>query len=152
MRPDTVRFVKKRDALPHQLWYITCGADGGWRGEEYWHWTVLVTREEPGGWSACGVAGGGVGDGPVRGHAWANLGGDWGRGGFRAGGTVEDAGKGVARVRLTDAEGRTFEDTVDDGVVLFISDEPVAMPMRVDLYNAEGRVVGRDDWGFGPAR
>jgi len=67
---------------------------------------------------------------------------------LRAGGTVEDAGKGVARVRLTDVEGRTFEDTVDDGIVLFLSDEPVAMPMRVDLYDAESHVVGTDEWGF----
>jgi hypothetical protein len=36
-------------------------------------------------------------------------------------------------VRLTDSAGSTFEDTVDDGVVLFMSDEPVAMPMRVKM-------------------
>lgn len=67
---------------------------------------------------------------------------------FRAGGTVEDAGKEVSRVRLTDSEGRTFEDTVDGGVFLFMSDEAVAMPMRVDLFDGEGRVVGTDEWGF----
>jgi hypothetical protein len=147
MLPDTVRFLKKREAPPRQLWYVTFDADGGWRGEEHWQWTVLVTEEERGQWSAHGVAGG-SGDPPVCGSPWANLGGNWGREGFCAGGTVEDAGKGVARVRLTDAEGRAFEDTVDDGVVLFISDEPVAMPMRVHLYDAGGRVVGTDEWGF----
>lgn len=61
---------------------------------------------------------------------------------------MEDAGRGVSRVRLTDADGRTFEDTVEEGVVLFMSDEPVAMPMRLDLYDADGRVVGTDEWGF----
>jgi hypothetical protein len=94
------------------------------------------------------AGGGGVGDLPARGFPWANLGGNWGRDGFRAGGTVEDAGKGVSRVRLTDSQGRTFEDTVDDGVVLFLSDEPVAMPMRVDLLDAKGRGVATDEWGF----
>jgi hypothetical protein len=51
-------------------------------------------------------------------------------------------------VRLTDALGSTFEDTVDDGVVLFLSDEPVAMPMRVELLDTADRVVASDEWGF----
>jgi hypothetical protein len=145
--PDTVQFVKKKEAPPRQICYVTFATDRGWRGIVHWGWTVLATQEEPGRWSAHGVAGG-SGDPPVLGHPWANIGGNWGRQGFRAGGTVEDAGKGVARVRLTDADGRTFEDTVDDGVVLFLSDEPVAMPMRVDLLDASGRVVGSEEWGF----
>lgn len=145
--PDTVRFVKTRKAPHRQLWYVTCDADGGPRGEESWHWTVLVSHEERDRWRAHSVAGG-AGELPARGFPWANLGGNWGRDGFRAGGTVEDAGEEVTLVRLTDAEGRSFEDTVDDGVVLFISDEAVAMPMRVDLINAEGHVVGSDEWGF----
>lgn len=147
---DTVRFVKKRDAPPRQLWWVTYEADGGWRGIGHWRWTVMATQEEPGRWSAHGVAGGGgaKGDLPAKGHPWADLGGTWGRDGFRVGGTVEDAGKSLARVRLTDVEGRTFDDKVDHGIVLFLSDEPVAMPMRVDLYDADGRVVGTDEWGF----
>jgi hypothetical protein len=43
-----------------------------------------------------------------------------GQRGLRAGGTVEDAGAEITRVRLTDVEGRTFEDTVENGVVLFL--------------------------------
>lgn len=147
LMPDTVRFAKKREAPLRQLWYVTFDAHGGWRGNVHWHWTMLVTEEERGRWSAHGVAGG-SGDSPMRGYPWANIGGNWGRQGFRAGGTVEDAGKGVARVRLTDVEGRTFEDPVDEGVVLFMSDEPVTMPMRVDLFDADGRLVGSDEWGF----
>jgi hypothetical protein len=55
----------------------------------------------------------------------------------------------VARVRLTDVEGRTFEDRVHEGVVLFMSEQPVAMPMRVDLYDADGRLVGSHEWASG---
>jgi hypothetical protein len=33
-------------------------------------------------------------------------------------------------------------------VVLFISEEPVAMPMRVELYDADGGVVAIDEWGY----
>lgn len=146
---DTIRLVKKRGAPQRQLWYVTCNADGGSTGTEQWQWTVLVSHEDPDRWNVLAVAGGGgVGDLPARGFPWANLGGNWGDDGFRAGGTVEDAGKGVSRVRLTDAQGRTFEDTVDDGVVLFLSEEPVAMPMRVDLLDAAGRSVATDECGF----
>lgn len=146
---DTIQLVKMRGAPHRQLWYVTCNADGGSTGTEHWQWTMLVSHEDPDRWSAHGVAGGGgVGDLPPRGFPWANLGGSWGRNGFRAGGTVEDAGMGVSRVRLTDSQGRTFEDTVDEGVVLFLSDEAVAMPMRVDLLDAAGRGVATDDWGF----
>lgn len=150
VQPDSVRFVKNRAWPGRQLSYVSCDAEVGSSGTEPWHWTVLATEEAPGRWSAHGVAGGG-GRGDeclTRGSPWANLGGHWGRDGFRAGGAVEDAGRGVALVRLTDAEGRTFEDSVDDGVVLLMSDEPVAMPMRLDLFDADGRVVGTDEWGF----
>jgi hypothetical protein len=147
LRADTLRFVKKRGSPTRQLWYVTCDGEGGPKGRTRWHWTVLACQDEPGRWSAQGVAGG-SGDPPVRGRAWANLGGNWGPGGFSAGGTVEDSGQGVVRVRLTDAEGRTFEDTVDDRVVLFMSQEPVAMPMRVELYDADGRAVATEEWGF----
>jgi len=37
---------------------------------------------------------------------------------------------------------------VENGVVLFSSDEPVAMPMRVELIDSDGRVVNTDEWGL----
>jgi hypothetical protein len=119
----------------------------GSRGSERWRWTVEASRDDRGRWSANGIAGG-SGPAPLRGRPWADLGGNWGRRGLRAGGTVEDAGAKIARVRLTDVQGRTFEDTVQDGVVLFSSDEPVTMPMRLDLIGAEGRIVLTEEWGF----
>ena len=143
---DTIRLVKSRGGPDRQISYVTCG---GPRGTESWHWTVVASRGASGSWSVHGVAGGGgVGALPQRRVPWANLGGNWGRDGFRAGGTVEDAGKNVSRVRLTDARGRPFEDTVDDGVVLFMSEEPVSMPMHVDLLDVHGDVVASDEWGF----
>jgi hypothetical protein len=54
----------------------------------------------------------------------------------------------VSLVRLTDARGSSLEDTVDDGAVLFLSDEPVTMPMRLDILEAVGRVIASDEWGF----
>jgi hypothetical protein len=147
MRPETVRFVKRKHGQPGQIWYITCDADGGPRGTERWRWTVVVSRGDQGRWTADGISGG-SGEPCLRGRPCADLGGNWGRNGFRAGGTVEDAGAGIARVRLTDLEGHIFEDTVENGVILFSSDEPVAMPMRLELIDADGRVVYTDEWGF----
>jgi hypothetical protein len=147
MHPETVRFVRWRDLPPRQMCYVTCEANGGSRGAERWHWTVEASRDDQGRWSAQGVTGGSGGP-CLRGRPWANLGGNWGRRGFRAGGTVEDAGAGIARVRLTDRDGRRFEDAVENGVVLFSSDEPVALPMRLELIDVDGRVVESEEWGF----
>ena len=41
---------------------------------------------------------------------------------------VEDAGAGIARVRLTELEGRVFEGFVENGIVLFSSDDPSRCP------------------------
>jgi hypothetical protein len=147
MLPETVRFMKNRDLPPGQMWLITCEADGGSRGPERWRWTVEASQDDLGRWSANGIAGG-SGPAPLRGRPSTDLGGNWGRRGLRAGGTVEDAGAEIARVRLTDVQGRTFEDTVENGGVLFSSDEPVTMPMRLDLIDAEGRIVHTEEWGF----
>jgi hypothetical protein len=145
--PETFRVVKKRETSAGQLWYVACHMDEGRGQPRPWHWVVSVAKETPRRWKASGVTGG-SGDFPARRFPWANLGGSWGPRGLRAGGTVEDAGKGVARVTLIDAKGRVFEDTVDDGIVLFLSDEPVAMPMRVHLYDRQGGIVATDEWGF----
>ena len=147
MLPDTARIVKQRDIPPHQMSYVTCDADAGSRDIERWHWTVQASRDDRGRWIASGVTGG-SGPIPQRGRPWADLGGNWGQNGFRAGGTVEDAGAGIERVRLTDRNGRSFEDIVENGVVLFCSDEPVVMPMRLELVDDEGEVVDTDEWGF----
>jgi hypothetical protein len=147
MRPETVRVVKRRYEPPGQISYITCDADGSSRGTERWRWTVLAFRDHQGRLTAHGVSGG-SGEPCRRGRPCADLGGNWGRNGFRAGGTIEDAEAGVARVRLTDLEGHIFEDPVENDVVLFSSDEPVAMPMRLELIDSGGRVVDTDEWGF----
>jgi hypothetical protein len=146
MLPETVRFVKNRDLPAGQMWFITCEADGGSRGSERWRWTVEASQDERGRWSANGIAGG-SGPPPLRGHRRTSAGtGDSAGSGPAA--RSRTRGAEITSVRLTDVEGRTFEDTVENGVVLFSSDELVTMPMRLDLIDAEGRIVHTEEWGF----
>jgi hypothetical protein len=51
-------------------------------------------------------------------------------------------------VLLLPRQGPRLRGHGDDGIVPFMSEEPVAMPMRVDLYNREGVIVANDEWGF----
>jgi hypothetical protein len=62
-----------------------------------------------------------------------------------ANGEVIDNGFDVVRVRLVNDAGDVFEDTVQDGLVLFatIQDREVQWPMQAELYNRAGELVWR---------
>ena len=78
---------------------------------------------------------------PRRGYPLVNL----ARGGrdlIWAGGRVLDQGLGVIRVRVLSANNIVLEDTVQDGLVLFVTDQEVRGPLRVELYDRSGNVVG----------
>jgi len=62
---------------------------------------------------------------------------------FHAFSEIIDNGFGVTYVRLIDKTGRIMEDTVEQGLVLFISDQPLEQPVHAELYNADGRLVWR---------
>jgi hypothetical protein len=48
----------------------------------------------------------------------------------------------VARVRLTSRNGVVLEDTVDGGLVLFVTEAHVRVPVQVELYTSSGELVG----------
>src|SRR5260370_11614262 len=52
----------------------------------------------------------------------------------------------VVRVRLVNEAGDVFEDTVQDGLVLFatIQDQEVQWPLQAELYNRAGKLVWRE--------
>ena len=58
------------------------------------------------------------------------------------GGPVESdpAGK-VTWVRLISADGVILEDTVEEGVILFLAERPVDLPLSAELYDQTGRLV-----------
>jgi hypothetical protein len=62
--------------------------------------------------------------------------------GFWAGGFVRDNGFDVAQVRLISEQGLVFEDTVQDGIVLFVSDQNTSRPVRIEFYDHAGNLVG----------
>lgn len=55
---------------------------------------------------------------------------------------VKDNGQEVARVRLISANGILLEDSVDDGIVLFLDDRYIRTPLQAELYNSQGMLVG----------
>ncbi len=63
-----------------------------------------------------------------------------------ANGEVIDNGFDVVRVRLVNEAGDVFEDTVQDGLVLFatIQDQEVQWPLQAELYNRAGKLVWRE--------
>jgi hypothetical protein len=62
---------------------------------------------------------------------------------FFAYGTVIDNGYDIARVRLISTNGYVFEDTLEDGLLLFASHQKVIRPLQAELYNRAGELVCR---------
>ena len=79
---------------------------------------------------------------PNRSYPWVNLAGGWNRDLFWAGGRVLDNGLDVVRVRLISENGIVLEDTVQDRLALFVSNKWVERPLKVELYDRSGKMVG----------
>ena len=76
-----------------------------------------------------------------------NFGGWWGADGFCAGGDVIGTGSDQARhVRLSFVDGTTVEDSVDDGVVLFLVEHGVRLPATASILDANGTVIATQGW------
>src|SRR5215469_12418908 len=56
-------------------------------------------------------------------------------------GEVVDHGFDITRVRLISPNGVALEDTVQDGLVLLVSDQPIFTPLQAELYNRAGDLV-----------
>lgn len=106
--------------------------------------TCCVRQDGAGEWQFAGAAGGGADGSPRRGHPWVNLGGGgWPRQFYAGGHVLEQGGEVVARVRLRAANGAVLEDTVEDGVVLFLTDDEVRMPVSAELLDRSGHVLSQ---------
>ncbi len=142
--PSTIRFLKERVIPGRQVHAVTFESMMDGRRSNM-RLTVLLVQDENGAWQDRGRAGGGDDDGPIRDHPWASLGGRGWPDEFHAGGRVIDNGLDIACVRLITGNGLTMEDTVDDGSVLFITDQRVEPPIHAEFYDRSGVLVSRHE-------
>lgn len=140
--PATIRFLKGR-AIPGRQVHAVAFASlmHGRRFNEIW--SVEVLQDVTGAWHFCSGGGGAGDDGLIRDHPWVNLGGGGWPAQFHAGGRVVDNGFDIASVRLVTGNGLTMEDTVDDDLVLFVTDQRVEPPIHAELYDRSGALVSR---------
>lgn len=134
---STVRFVKERRIGAKQLHAVAFRTvDGQSRA-----FVIGTEQDKTGAWHVSGMAGGGGND-PHRERPWVNLAG-WGwPAAFYGGGKVSGKGCEAAnRVRLRFKNGVELEDTIDDGLVLFIADRAVNPPAAVDILDSAGLVI-----------
>ena len=131
--PKTVTFRKERAGVKQRIYAVSYSDTIG-----QVHFDVVGADQQPdGSWSAGGGAGG-SGNGPVRDKPWVNFGSWWGADLFCAGGLVIGAGADQAQfVELSFADQTTVEDTVDDGVVLFLIEHGVELPATANIFNAD---------------
>lgn len=138
-KTETIRFLQAREHPHCQLHEVRFEDETGRQDS----WLLCVRETTPGSWR---FAGGGnvgeIGHAPVRASAWANLAGGWNKELFWAGGRVLDNGLDVVRVRLTSKNGIQLEDTVQDGLALFVTDQWVERPVQVELYDRADTLVG----------
>ena len=142
--PATIQFLKERTLPGRQVHAVAL--DSPWDGRRLnMRFTVLLVQDENGVWQVRGGGGGAGDDGPIRDHPWASLGGGGWHDDFHAGGRVIDNGLDIAIVRLITGSGLMLEDTVDDGSVLFITDQRVEPPIHAELYDRSGALVSRHE-------
>ena len=137
-KAETIRFLQAREHPHCQLHEVRFEDETGRQD----HWVLCVHESTVDHWRLGG--GGNVSEvehAPVRDHAWANLAGGWSKELFWAGGRVLDNGLDVVRVRLIAANGVQLEDTVQDGLALFVTDQWVERPVQVELYDRAGMLV-----------
>ena len=132
--PSTIRFLKERSVGGKQLHAVAFQTIAGHSR----HFVIGVVHDRTGAWEVSGMAGGGGSD-PHRDRPWVNFAG-WGwPGGFSGGGRVVGSGcEEATRVRLRFKNGVELEDTVDDGLVLFIADRVVKVPASADILDSAG--------------
>lgn len=150
----TVQFPREKAIPGWQMYYVTFEEMDGHKHS----FVMLLKQREDSSWMFNGASTGGdfreiaaqyfV---PVHDHPLiAIAGGKGGHAGnqyeFVANGEVVDNGFDVAHVRLVNEAGDVFEDTVQDGLVLFasIQDREVQWPMQAELYNRAGKLVWRE--------
>ena len=153
----TVRFHREKAIPGWQLYYVSFAEFDGHKHNN----VALLKQHQDGSWRFRSFGSGG-GDAhdivtqlgiKIHDHPLLFLSGGWSSSGedikeyeLTAHGEIIDNGFGVTRVRLLSEDGQSFEDTVQDGLVLFavVQDSEIKRPMQAELYNKDGELVWRE--------
>src|SRR6266568_4105175 len=139
----TIKVLKARHDPGYQVQYVVVHDTTG----QHWHFTLLLVQKQ-GFWFVKTLAGGPeevLNESPeLHDCPWIRLQELYVANEFHAFGEVLDKGYQIVRVRLLDQSGLVLEDTVQDGIVLFLSEQlPTVPPLQLELYNDAGRLVSR---------
>ncbi len=146
-RTATVRFLKERSIPGYQVHAIAFEDTAGL----WWRLFCLVVQDPAGNWFVGGCSGT-AGNTPISRPSSSRpkiiLSGD-SNGPFYAGGSViDDTRLGIARVRLLSNRELIAEDTVQDDLVVFVSDQSVHMPIESEFCNQAGEFVSAQQVSF----
>ncbi len=136
----TLRFLKER-CMPGRHVYMTVFED---EHQKKLYVTCYVEQDTHGNWQFRGAAGDGIMGGmpgPVVEQAWANLSGGGMPDHFYAGGFIANHEGNITHVRLVCKNGTIIEDQVNDDMVLFLTDQRVALPVLAELYDHTDTLV-----------
>ncbi|GHO86892.1 hypothetical protein [Dictyobacter formicarum] len=148
IRPETIQFLKAHSVAHYQMHVIQYEN----QAHEQWLETLLVQEDARHQWEVMGSTV--IVDewNPLRESApsathqprlqlaWEQL----PAGPFWARGKVIQNGSEITRVRLQDASGHHFEDTVTNSIVLFAHDTEIRFPLLVQFYNHLDQLVGQE--------
>jgi hypothetical protein len=135
----TVQFLQERRLPDRQVHLVAFENETGHQEQ----WICCIKVADSGDWQFLGGANVGEEDTmPKRSNPSVNLAAGWSGDLLWAGGRVLNKGLDVVRVRLISANNLILEDMVQDGLVLFVSDQAVQRPLQAELYDRSGKVVG----------
>ncbi len=136
----TVHTLKERTIPGYGLYMVAFRDEAG----QQYHGHCFLDQDATGAWRVKGASWneGIVGiRTPTRDQPWVSVFGGGDDRTFYAGGNVVDHNRGVMRVRLISPNGVALEDTVENGLVLFLTDQYVEVPLKVEMYNPSGEII-----------
>ena len=137
---ETIQFLKHL-SLPHYQVYALAFED---EAGQKWDYFCSIEQDEQGYWHVMASASS-VKDSMIRAsHSfpWIHLVGGSGENYLWAGGYVTEKALNARRVRLITKNGIVLEDIVEDGLVLFQTDQRVEIPAQVEIYTHTGGLIG----------
>jgi hypothetical protein len=147
-RAETIRFLKERRRGHHRLYAVSYTDQEG-RLHLGYH---AIAQAPDGSWRSSGGAGG-SGNGPPRDRPWVNFAGWWGPQLFCAGGKVIGTDAELARrVDLVFSDETALEDTVEEGLVLFLEERSLAPPATARIFDERGALIAEHPALRAPAR